>query len=128
MTTRPRLSMAAVAVGWGTIGVLVRAVALPSLAIVASRVTIGAAGLGLYLLVRRDREAPRLFGFQPVRTAATGVLLAGHWSALFAALQRAPIGTVLLITYLAPVLVALAAPRVLGERVTRDVGLALAVA
>lgn len=110
--------MAAVAVAWGSIGVLVRWVALPSIALVFARVLIGSAGLGLYLLVRPGPTRSRLFAHRPLRTVATGLLLAGHWVALFAALQRAPIGTVILVTYLGPVLVAVAAPAVLGERVS----------
>lgn len=128
MAVRPQSSIATVAIGWGSIGVIVRAVALPSVAIVASRVTIGAAGLGIYLLVRRAPAAPRLFDHFRRRTVATGILLALHWAALLAALQQAPIGLVLLITYFAPVLVAAAAPRVLGERVPLQVRVALAVA
>ncbi len=117
---------------WGSIGVLVRWVDLPSVALVSSRVTIGSIGLGIYLLARRSTQTGippvKLFGHLPLRTVATGVLLAGHWVALFAALQRAPIGTVLLITYLGPVLVAAAAPRVLGERVPLRLAALLGVA
>lgn len=109
--------MAGVAVAWGSIGVVVRWAALPAVALVWSRVAIGSIGLGLWLLVRPAPQRPRLWSHRPSRTVATGFLLAGHWLALFAALQRAPIGTVLLVTYLGPVIVAAAAPAVLGERV-----------
>lgn len=120
--------MAGVAVAWGSIGVLVRWVALPSVVLVWSRVTIGSLGLGLYLLVRPGTRPVRLFAYRPIRSVATGVLLACHWVALFAALQRAPIGTVLLVTYLGPVLVAAAAPRVLGERVSMRLACLLGIA
>ncbi len=127
--------MAGVALLWGSIGVLVRWVDLPAVSVVFARVVIGAAGLAAWLWVRRamvagadgpagERAAPLV----SVRTAVTGALLAVHWVALFAAIDRAPIGTVLLITYLAPVMVAVAAPRVLGERATTVVFLALAAA
>lgn len=120
--------MAAIAVSWGSIGVLVRWVALPSVVLVWSRVTIGSMGLGLYLLVRPGPRPVPLFAHRPAATAATGVLLSAHWLALFAALRRAPIGTVLLVTYLGPVLVAAAAPRLLGERVPLRLAGLLAVA
>lgn len=120
--------MAGVAVAWGSIGVVVRRVDLPPIALVFSRVTIGSLGLGAYLLIRPGPRPVRLLSHRPRRTVATGVLLAGHWVALFAALQRAPIGTVVLITYLGPVLVAAAAPKVLGERVSLRLAGLLAVA
>jgi drug/metabolite transporter (DMT)-like permease len=122
-------AVAAVCVGWGSIGVLVREVDLPAVAIVASRVWLASAALGLWLWWRpTEPSAPRLLRHRPARVMAAGAVLALHWVLFFAALQRAPIGTVLLITYLAPVGVAALAPRLLGEHLSaRTVG-ALGVA
>ena len=115
---RPELVVAAVAVLWGTIGVIVREVDLPAAAIVAVRVWVASAVLGIWLAVRRDRvPGPPLLSHRPWRAVGVGALLAAHWVALFAALQRAPIGIVLFVTYLAPVGVAAGAPRALGEAV-----------
>jgi drug/metabolite transporter (DMT)-like permease len=124
----PSATVAAVALGWGSIGVIVRQVDLPAVAIVASRVGVAALALGAWLAWRRPTDGPRLLRYRPGRTLATGALLAGHWLALFAAYRRAPIGTVLLITYLAPVGVAALAPRALDEKVSRGVILALGLA
>jgi drug/metabolite transporter (DMT)-like permease len=119
------------------VGVLVRWVDLPAVPVVWSRVTIGAIGLAAW---RRWR------GGDPVRPQgpdqpgeltgrlpdwvlpASGLVLTAHWVSLFAAYRLAPIGTVLLIAYLAPVIVTAAAPWVLGERSTPAVRWALAVA
>ena len=131
MTGRPALVVAAVAVGWGTIGPVVREVDLPAAAIVAGRVWVATLALGALLLWRRDRiPGARLGSVAPRRLVLQGVLLAAHWVALVAALQRAPVGTVLLVTYLAPVGVAALAPTTLGERVPRRTvaGLGLGVA
>lgn len=122
----PALTVALAATLWGTIGVIVRHVDLPAVAIVASRVWLAAAALGIWLAVRPVPGAP-LLRHRPARTLAAGAVLAGHWVALVEALQRAPIGTVLLITYLSPVLVAVAAPRALGEVVGRTTVVALAL-
>lgn len=119
--------MALVATLWGTIGVIVRHVELPAVAIVASRVWLAAGALGVWLAVR-PVPGPPLLRHRPARTVLAGVVLAGHWVALVEALQRAPIGTVLLITYLSPVAVAVAAPRALGEVVGRTTVAALALA
>lgn len=122
--------MAGVAAGWGSIGLIVREVPEPASVIVFARVAIAAVGLGVWMRwVRAARpDEPALFAHHPLRAGLQGVILAAHWVALFAAFQRAPIGTVVLITYVAPVLVAIAAPRLLGEIVPRVVLVALGVA
>ncbi|MDQ3147579.1 MAG: DMT family transporter [Actinomycetota bacterium] len=123
--------MAGVAILWGTIGLLVRQVDLPATAIAGVRVWLGAAVLGAWLARRRRpaaRSAAALLSARPVAVLTLGVLLAVHWVALVAALQRAPIGVVLLVTYLAPVGVAALAPRALGERVPPRSLAALALA
>lgn len=124
----PTVALAAIL--WGTIGVIVREVSLPAVAIVASRVWVAGAALGAWLLLRsRGADGgvpgPGLLRHRPARTVAAGVVLAVHWVSLVEALQRAPIGTVLLLTYLSPVAVAIAAPRALGEAVGRTTVTAL---
>ena len=128
--------VAAVAVGWGSIGVIVRQVDLPAVAIVAARVWLAAGVLGAWLWRRGaagaadppDPPVPGLLRHRPGRVVAAGALLALHWVLFFEALQRAPIGTVLLITYLSPVGVAALAPRLLGEHVGPRTVAALGVA
>ena len=69
---------------------------------------------------RSDADgSARLLSVRPVRCALAAAVLGMHWLALFAAYQRAPAGTVILIVYLAPLGVAALAPRVLGERLNR---------
>lgn len=126
---RPELAVAGVAAVWGSIGVIVREIPEPATVIVFARVAIAAAGLGVWMSLRPGGTAwTGLFTHRPARTVSQGVILAAHWVALFAAFQRAPVGTVVLITYVAPVLVAMTAPRLLGERVSSRVLVALAVA
>ncbi len=121
--------VAAIAAAWGFIGVIVRWVELPAVAIVVSRCWIAVLVLGARWLVLRHRGDRRsLVPTHRRIVLLLGVLLAVHWCALVAAQQRAPIGTVLLITYLAPVVVTVLAPRVLGEVVPRTTVAALVVA
>jgi drug/metabolite transporter (DMT)-like permease len=124
---RPAAVLLVVCSGWGTIGLLVRAVDLPAAAITTARVWVGALGLGLVILLTGSR-GPALLSHRPGRVAVTGAVLAVHWLAFIAALQRAPIGTVVLIVFLGPVGVAAAAPRVLGERSSPRTLAALALA
>jgi drug/metabolite transporter (DMT)-like permease len=128
--------VAGVALVWGTVGVLVRWVDLPAVAVVWSRVAIGALGLAAWSRWRATRatddaverlEPPASERLPVWVLPATGLVLTAHWVSLFAAYRLAPIGTVLLITYLAPVIVTAAAPRVLGERSTPTIRWALVV-
>ena len=140
--SRPALALAIVALAWGSIGVVVRQVHLPAVVIAGSRCWLGAACLALVRVHRRrhavatgvvtaaaadasgaspsPRRSSRL---PPIVAVALGLLLAVHWLALVGAQQRAPIGTVLLITYFAPVIATVLAPKVLGEIVPiRSIG------
>lgn len=123
---RAALGVALVAASWGLIGVLVRQVPLAALPIVAARCWLATATI----VAVHHREVVRA-GWRPPRLLLLGFLGAGlavHWGFLVAAQQRVPVGTVLLITYLAPVLVAALAPVVLHERVPRSTYVAALVA
>lgn len=109
------LLIAATAMLWGSVGVVVRQVDLPAVALVSARIWLGAPAVALYLRLRPPATAWR---WRPTPLLlANGVVLAAHWVTFIAALQQAPIGTVLLITYLAPVGIAALAPVFLGEHV-----------
>lgn len=122
--TRAAIAVAATATLWGSVGVVVREVELSAVALVTARIWIAAPAVALILLGRRlawTWRPPRLL-------LLNGVLLAVHWVSFIAALQRAPIGTVLLITYLAPVGIAALAPATLGEVVPTRTKVALGLA
>ncbi|MGV9565154.1 DMT family transporter [Streptomyces sp. NPDC003480] len=128
----PALGAAGVAVLWGTSGVLVRESALSAVAIAFGRAAVGAAALWLWEAVTprgRSRASIRNYGKPAVRSLLwSGALLAVHWLTFVMALQRAPIGTVLLGIYLAPLAIAGLAHRTLQERVTRGQMASLALA
>ncbi len=137
---RSYLTLAAVCTCWGTVPLVAGQVDLPAPAIVLGRVWVSAAALALALVANRARlkgravanapspgtEGPhspgapwRLtgLGHHSWRLLGAGVLLAFHWTTMFAAYQRARPETVIFVIFLAPVGVALLAPRALGERV-----------
>ena len=92
---RSYATLVAVCTFWGTIPFLSRQVELPAAAIVFVRVWVAAAGLGLVVaLGARRTHGPRLFSHRPLRSIAVGVLLAVHWTAMFAGYQRASDDTV----------------------------------
>ena len=128
---RSYLTLVAVCTFWGTIPLVVRHVDLPAAAIVSVRLWVAAAGLGAVLWLRRGTamaEGPPLLSVRPGLCVAAAATLAVHWVCLFAAYQRAPAGTVILIVYLAPVGIAAVAPRLLGEILNPRTLVALALA
>jgi len=131
--TRWYLVLAAVCLFWGTIPVVIRDVDLDGIAIAFVRVWVAAVGLAVFLAVRvrrgTDGPAPvRLLSRAPGRCVASGIILAAHWSAMFAAYKRAPADVVIFVVFLAPLGIAALAPAVLGERVGPRTLAALAVA
>jgi drug/metabolite transporter (DMT)-like permease len=143
---RRYLLLGVVTAGWGTIPVLAGWSHLPAGLVVAFRLWTAALCLAVVLLVERRRSrrgrdrvvgasnaapsnaAPKLLSIAPGRCCLTAAVLGLHWLALFAAYQRAPAGTVILIVYLAPIGVAALAPHMLGERLGRRTVLALGAA
>jgi drug/metabolite transporter (DMT)-like permease len=128
---RSSLTLVAVCAGWGTIPLVVRRVDLPPVAIVFARVWVATLALGAISAVpglRSERTTAARGG--RARVLAAGALLAVHWTSMFAGYQSAPDDTVVFVVFLAPVGIALVAPRALGERLSpRTIGaLALAVA
>jgi drug/metabolite transporter (DMT)-like permease len=123
---RAALLVAGIAVLWGSVGVVVRQVELPAVALVSARIWVAAPALAAFL-TGTGREVPWRWRPTPL-LVGNGVILAAHWVCFIAALQRAPIGTVLLITYLAPVGIAAFAPAFLGEVVPVRTKAALALA
>jgi drug/metabolite transporter (DMT)-like permease len=123
---RAAAMVAGVAVLWGSVGVVIDKIELPAVAIVASRIWVAAPALTIFV---RRRRAEMPWVWRPSwLLLLNGAILAAHWVCFIAALQRAPIGTVLLITYLAPVGIAAFAPVTLGEHVPARTKAALAIA
>ena len=101
---------------YGTIGVFLRYVQLPSEAVALCRGTIGAAFILLYLKARHkklDRAAIRANLFWLV---LSGICLGLNWVFLFAAYTKTTVAIASLCNYMAPIIVIVIAPVVLHER------------
>jgi drug/metabolite transporter, DME family len=118
------LLVAACALTWGAIGIIVRELALPPLVIVFFRVAIAGCAVTAGLLLLRRRELLR--GMRP-GLLVLGGLLALHWGLYFAAIKETSVASAVLVTYAGPILMAVLAAVVLGERITRTVVVALVV-
>ncbi|MBR5312603.1 MAG: EamA family transporter [Clostridia bacterium] len=112
---------------FGTIGLFVRGIALPSAVIALVRGIIGAAFLAAVMAVRR-----KAVDFSAVRRnlpllAASGAAIGINWILLFEAYRYTTVAAATVCYYLAPVFVILASPLLLGERITRKKGICAAV-
>jgi drug/metabolite transporter (DMT)-like permease len=116
-------AIAACAASWGGIGIVVRELDMPALAIAFFQELLAAAVAVLMALAwRRSALRP-----PPAGVAVLGVLLAAHFACLFGAVRATSVASAVLVTYSAPILIALLAPALLRERVSRVTVAALGV-
>ncbi len=121
--TAGSLLIAACALAWGLIAVIVREIDLPALTIVCFRCALSALLIGGALAVfRRDLLRP-----PPPAVFVLGVMIAAHWSLYFAAIKQTSVASAVLITYAAPIFMALLAPLLIREHVPARSIVALAV-
>jgi drug/metabolite transporter (DMT)-like permease len=118
------LVLIGVALAWGAIPLIVRE-DLPASQLVGARTVLGAFTLWLVLAWRHDLAITRLSWR---RLVLGGALLAGHWVSFFVAIKVTTVAVALATLYLGPVVAVLAAPRVLGERVTSRAWAGLGIA
>jgi drug/metabolite transporter (DMT)-like permease len=111
---------------WGSIGVFVKQMDVSAPVLVFFRLSLGAASIVAIWAARGRARELRLTEGRGLVVAA-GVLLAIHWVAFFEAYKRLSVATTILIIYVGPVLIAAAAPAVLGERLERRTLYALAL-
>ena len=102
---------------YGCLGLVVRAIALPTVVIVWARALVSSLALLLFLLFsgKADRKA---FGKSLLPMVVSGVFLAVDWIGLFASYRYTTIATATLCYYIVPVLVMLGAAVLLGERLS----------
>jgi DME family drug/metabolite transporter len=111
---RWNLALAGLAASWGFIAVLVAAVELPAATLAFARLALGAATIALVaLLFRRGRELAPSGRLRAL--VLLGVLQGAHWLLFFLAVKQGSVALAVLTFFTAPVLIALAAPVMLGE-------------
>lgn len=120
------LAVVVASVIWGSNGVIVNQVSLPSYTIAFFRVSFATLSLWLGILFTRKWRVMRVRGAWRI-LVVLGLLLALGWAFLFQAMKLIPIGNAVLLNYTAPVFVALLAPIILKEKVRRVTLYALAL-
>lgn len=115
---KPKLSMIAAMLIFGTIGIFVSKIGLPSAVIAMFRSVIGTAFIGALLLIRRVKINTQALKRNLPLLLFSGAALGFNWIFLFESYRFAgvPVGT--LCYYMAPVFVVLLSPFVLKERLT----------
>ena len=115
-TAKLRIS-AAMAI-FGTIGLFVRYIPLPSCLIALVRGAVGASFLLLVGLLRGKKPDGKAIRKNLPLLCISGALMGFNWILLFEAYRYTTVATATLCYYLAPVFVTLASPLVLGEKLT----------
>jgi drug/metabolite transporter (DMT)-like permease len=109
--------LAALAASWGLIAVLVAAVDLDAEALAFGRLAIAAATLGL-VAAGTGRIASLHPGADLPALVLLGIVQGAHWLLFFLAIKHGSVALAVLTFYTAPVFIAVAAPALLGERVS----------
>ncbi len=103
---------------FGTIGILRRYIPLSSSLVALVRGVIGSVFLILVLLLSRKKPNMAAVRKNAVLLALSGAAIGFNWILLFEAYNYTSVATATLCYYLAPILVILASPVVLGETLT----------
>ncbi len=121
---KARAGLAALAASWGLIAVLVGWVDLGAPALVLLRLAIGAVSLAVVAVVLRARLDPS----GNVRALLVlGALQGAHWLLFFETVKLGSVALAVLTFYTAPIVLAVVAPPVLGERTSTAALVALPV-
>lgn len=113
---------------FGTIGIFVRAIPLPSGAIAWCRSCIGCLFLLGMMLVRGKRLSLTMLRKNMVMLLISGFFLGFNWIMLFEAYRYTSIASATLCYYFAPVLVILASPFAFSERLSKGKCICIAAA
>ena len=104
---------------FGTIGLFVRGIGLPSSAIAMIRGLLGAAFLLVYTRLRGEKLSREAMRRNALLLAASGAAIGVNWILLFEAYRYTTVATATVCYYLAPVFLILTSPLTLGEKLTR---------
>lgn len=113
---RAQIALHATVVVFGFTGVLGKLITLSAVPLVFWRTLIGAAGLYLWMLMRRG-GMPRMSSRERWGIMGTGVLVAIHWVTFFGAIKASTVSLALAVMATAPMFVAFIEPVVRRKRV-----------
>ena len=113
---------------FGTIGIFVRSIPLPSSVIALARGIIGTLFLIIFTRIKKIRISYEEIKNNLVILCLSGMLIGIHWIFLFEAYHHTTVAVATLCYYLAPVFVIIASPFVLKEKLSLKQGVCVVVA
>ncbi len=113
---------------YGTIGIFVRYIPLPSAAVSMLRGMIGAPFLFLLLLMKKSKISWKAIKKNALRLCLLGAMLGINWIFLFEAYRYTSVATATLCYYLAPIFIVAVSPFVFKEKMTPKKLICIAVA
>ena len=103
---------------FGTIGIFVRYIDLPSGLIALVRAVVGVAFLAAVMLLKKQKPDRAAIRKNLVLLIVSGVMMAFNWILLFEAYRYTTVATATLCYYFAPIIVVLGSPFVTGDKLT----------
>lgn len=127
---KDKLKVIAAMLIWGSLGLVVRNIDLPSAQIVLWRAILGGAFLLVVLLAGREKPNIAALKRNLPLLLCSGAVMGLNWALLFESYRYTTVSAATLSYYCAPVMVMLAAPFVLKEKLTaaKAVGVVMAMA
>ncbi|MBQ6053079.1 MAG: EamA family transporter [Clostridia bacterium] len=116
---KERIGFILAVVLYGTIGMFLRFVSLPSEAVAFYRGVIGAVVILLWLVIRKKLPDVKKIGKNIVLLLVSGVGLGFNWIFLFAAYTNTTVAVASLCNYMAPIFVIILTPLVLKEKLDK---------
>ncbi|MGN0291279.1 MAG: DMT family transporter [Lachnospiraceae bacterium] len=113
---------------FGTIGIFVRWISLPSSVIALARGGIGAVFLLAVMFVQKKSISKEAVKRNGIVLFLSGIFLGVNWILLFEAYRYITVATATLCYYMAPIIVMLLSPLLLGEKMTAKKGICAAMA
>ena len=117
-TLKARLNLILAMTLWGTLGLFVRYIPLPSGELALYRAVIAILLLGAYLLITRQAIPLRRIKREVPLLLLSGVAMGFNWILLFEAYKYTSVSVATLSYYFAPVIVTLVCPFLFHERLT----------
>ncbi len=128
MTNKAKLELIAAMFIFGTIGIFVRHIPLPSSMIALVRGFVGAFFVLLFVYLKKSRPDLASIRKNFIMLALSGAFIGINWILLFEAYRYTTVATATLCYYMQPIFVILASPFLLKERLTAKKAACVAVA